>query len=158
MTNALPLLTRRATPDEPVTATLALTFDQRQRARLRLRLEDGREVGLLLQRGDSPRAGDRFATADGELVCEIRAAAETLSVVYTDDPLLLARACYHLGNRHVSLQIGPGRLAWLHDHVLDAMVDGLGLRVRCEQAPFAPEPGAYQEPGAPGHHHHEHGY
>jgi urease accessory protein len=56
---------------------------------------------------------------------------------------LLARACYHLGNRHVPLQIESRRLRYLHDHVLDAMVLGLGLSVVVEDAPFDPEPGAY---------------
>jgi urease accessory protein len=75
--------------------------------------------------------------------------------------MLLARACYHLGNRHVALQIEPGRLCWLRDHVLDAMVVGLGLRVTQIDAPFEPEPGAYG--GGQGHGHargpdHAHGH
>lgn len=90
------------------------------------------------------------------------AAPEGLSVAATADPLLLARACYHLGNRNVALQIARGRLAWLHDHVLDAMVAGLGLAVGYEQAPFEPEPGAYPghgpagEGGGQGHDHPHH--
>ena len=60
-----------------------------------------------------------------------------------DDPQLLARAAYHLGNRHVPLQIANGLLRYQHDHVLDEMLRGLNLDVQIEQAPFEPEPGAY---------------
>jgi urease accessory protein len=73
----------------------------------------------------------------------ILAAPEQVSVARTDDALLLARACYHLGNRHVALQITPGELRYLADHVLDDMVRGLGLAVTQESAPFEPEAGAY---------------
>ena len=73
----------------------------------------------------------------------VRAADETLSIVRSDDPLLLARACYHLGNRHVPLQIGNGLVRYPHDHVLDDMLIGLGLQPSFTQAPFEPEPGAY---------------
>ena len=64
-------------------------------------------------------------------------------MVRTDAPLLFARACYHLGNRHISLQILPNELRYLHDHVLDHMVEGLGLKVSIENLPFEPEAGAY---------------
>jgi len=67
--------------------------------------------------------------------------------VRTDDPLLFARVCYHLGNRHIALQILPGELRYLHDHVLDHMVVGLGLSVRVENLPFEPEAGAYHSHG-----------
>ena len=65
----------------------------------------------------------------------------------------MARACYHLGNRHVALQIGEGWVRYQHDHVFDAMVTGLGLNVIVEQAPFEPEAGAYSQGHA---HHHDH--
>jgi urease accessory protein len=76
-------------------------------------------------------------------VIEIVAAREVVSVVTSNDPLQLARAAYHLGNRHVSVQIGPGWLRYQHDHVLDDMVRGLGLPVRQDTLPFEPEAGAY---------------
>jgi urease accessory protein len=147
-------LTRRSESPDRADATVTLTFDQRQRSRLRVTLDDGREAGILLPRGETLRDGDRLTGEDG-VVVRVRAAPEPLSTAASDDPLLLARACYHLGNRHVALQIGPGRLAWLHDHVLDDMVRGLGLTVTLEQAPFQPEPGAYGG-HAHGHGHHGH--
>jgi urease accessory protein len=136
-------------PAVAATGTLSLTYEQRSRSRLRAQLDDGRQVGILLPRGETLRDGDLLGSDDGRVV-QVRAAAESLSVAVSDDALLLARACYHLGNRHVALQIDPHRLCWLHDHVLDAMVRGLGLDVCAELAPFEPEPGAY---GAHGHAH-----
>lgn len=126
----------------PAQATLTLPFDSRRKSRLRTRLDDGRDVGLFLARGSVLRHGDRLRTTSG-LVVEVRAAPEAVSTARTDDALLLARAAYHLGNRHVALQLDPGWLRYLHDHVLDKMVRELGLEVVCEQAPFEPEVGAY---------------
>lgn len=146
-------LTRKLPVPVPAGATLTLTFDQRQRRRLRVVLDDGREAGIFLDLAGGLRDGDCLAAEDGLLVA-VRAAPETLSRAACDDPLLLARACYHLGNRHVPLQIGCGRLCYLHDHVLDDLVRGLGLVVTCEQGPFDPEPGAYG--GAQPHGHHDH--
>jgi len=135
-------LTHRLDRAERIDARVSLSYEQRQRSRLRVRLDDGREAGILLDRGEPLRDGDLLG-ADGGAVVQVSAAPEPLSVAVSDDWLLLARACYHLGNRHVALQIAPGRLCWLHDHVLDAMVRGLGLEVGSDQAPFEPEPGAY---------------
>jgi urease accessory protein len=135
-------LTSRLHRAERIDARVSLSYEQRQRSRLRVRLDDGREAGILLDRREPLRDGDLLG-ADSGAVVQIRAAPEPLSVAVSDNSLLLARACYHLGNRHVALQIAPGRLCWLHDHVLDAMVRGLGLEVSSELAPFEPEPGAY---------------
>lgn len=148
----LPMLTRRLTEAGTAMATAALTLDQRSRSRQRIRLDDGREAGVLLARGETLKDGDLLTTDDGELTVRIVAAPEPVSTAVSDEPLQLARACYHLGNRHVALQIEPGRLRWLHDHVLDAMVRGLGLAVSVEDAPFEPEPGAYSSQGE-GHGH-----
>ena len=105
-------------------------------------LDNGEEAGLFLERGSILRHGDLLLADDGRVV-EVQAATETVSTVRTDNGLLLARACYHLGNRHVALQIGPGWLRYAHDHVLDDMLRGFGLRITVEQAPFEPEGGAY---------------
>ncbi|MDS4029514.1 MAG: urease accessory protein UreE [Candidatus Contendobacter sp.] len=142
----------RLNADLPTQVTLTLPFEQRQKSRLRTRLDSGEEVGLFLPRGTILRHGDRLRATDGRVV-EVRAAPETVSTAHTADSLLLARAAYHLGNRHVALQLGPGWLRYLHDHVLDGMVRELGLAVICEQAPLEPEAGAYDG----GHHHgHDH--
>ena len=141
-------LTHKIDPTASVRATLTLSFEQRLKSRLRVTLDDGSEAGLFLARGTTVRDGEYIASEDGIAVL-VKAAPETVSTVRCNDPQLLARAAYHLGNRHVPLQIGNGLLRYQHDHVLDEMLRGLGLDVQIEQAPFEPEPGAYGS-----HHHH----
>jgi urease accessory protein len=133
------------------TDSLTLVFELRRRARLRARLDSGQEVGLLLERGLSLKHGQRLASKDGGLVVEVRARAEQLSTVSTTDPHLLARAAYHLGNRHVPLQVEPGRLSYQHDHVLDGLMHELGLHAHAVERPFEPEGGGYS-----GGHRHAH--
>jgi len=135
-------LTAKLDEQSPCGAVLTLTYEQRVKSRLRAVLDDGREVGVFLERGAVLRHGDCLAADDGTRV-QVRAARERVSAVVAADPLLLAKACYHLGNRHVALQIESGRLCYQHDHVLDALVRGLGLTVTEEEVPFEPEPGAY---------------
>lgn len=155
-------LTRFAPAGGSPGATLSLGFEDRRRSRQLARLDDGREVGLNLPRGTILRDGDRLLGDDdvGPVVL-VRAAPETLSVARTSDGHLLARAAYHLGNRHVPLQVAAAHLAYQHDHVLDAMVRELGLTVTTERAPFEPEAGGYRHEGNERHghgHHHEHGH
>jgi urease accessory protein len=134
-------------------ATLSLPIDQRIKSRLKVTLDDGREAGLFLPRGQVLRGGDLLQSTEG-LIIKVEAAAETVSTVRTDNALALAKACYHLGNRHVPLQIAMSWVRYQHDHVLDDMVQGLGLTVEVEQAPFEPEAGAYKS----GNHSHGHSH
>lgn len=134
---------------------LSLPFELRQKSRLKAKLNDGTEVGLILPRGHLLRGGDCLQ-ADNGAVIRIEADNEVVSTVKHDDPLMIARASYHLGNRHVALEIGEGWLRYQHDHVLDDMVRGLGLEVVCENAPFEPEGGAYGGHSASHEHGHEH--
>ena len=149
-------LTQRLDHAHRVTASVTLPIDTRVKSRARVALNDGREAGLMLPRGLLLRGGDLLSTEDGSEVIEVIAAPESVSVVRCADPFLLAKACYHLGNRHVPLQILPDELRYHHDHVLDDMLRGLGLTVEAEQAPFEPEAGAYQS--APHGHSHAHGH
>ncbi len=148
--------------DLPVTDSVALAYDERKRSRLKVVLASGRAAGIFLERGDHLHGGDRLAAEDGSAVVDILAAPEKLIEAVADSPLLFARAAYHLGNRHVPVQIlptdGGGRLRFQADHVLAEMVRGLGCAVRETEAPFQPESGAYGSHG--GHHHHgdEHGH
>ena len=135
-------------------ATLTLPFELRQKSRLKATLDNGIEVGLMLQRGGLLRGGDLLRAEDG-LIIKIIAAAESVSKVIHNDPLMLMRASYHLGNRHVPLQITEDYLCYTHDHVLDDMVKGLGLQVECVMAPFEPEGGAYGGGHKHGHDDHE---
>lgn len=147
-------LTKRLEQSEQAETTLTLPLESRIKSRIRVVLDDGREAGLFLERGLVLNEGDLVASEDG-VVVEIKAAAEKLSIVSCLDSLMMAKACYHLGNRHVALQIEPHELSYLHDHVLDDMLRGLGLTVVVEMAPFSPEPGAYGNRES-SHHHHSH--
>jgi urease accessory protein len=139
----------------PHHATLSLRIDQRIKSRLKVVLDDGRDAGLFLPRGQVLRGGDLLQSTDG-LVIRIEAAIETVSTAHCADGLALAKACYHLGNRHVPLQIADTWVRYQHDHVLDAMVRGLGLTVAVEQAPFEPEAGAYSSTSHTPDHNHSH--
>jgi urease accessory protein len=122
-------------------ATVHLTFEARSKSRLLLTLEDGERAALVVERGRVLHGGDRVVTQDGREV-EIIAAEEALLEARSDDPLLIARAAYHLGNRHVALQVMPGRLRLLNDHVLGELLEKLGLQVTAVTAAFEPEGGA----------------
>ncbi len=142
--------------DEAANAELSLKlpFDIRQKSRFLASCENGLQVGVKLPRGKILRDGDCLQAADGRVI-KIQAADETVSEAHSDDRLLLARACYHLGNRHVPLQIADKFIRYAHDHVLDDMVKSLGLTVTCTEAPFEPESGAY---GSHGHVHADHSH
>lgn len=129
---------------------LVLTFEQRQKSRLRVRAESGEEVALILERGRLRRGGERVTAADGR-VFEIVSAPEKLLHIEAE---AIAKVAYHLGNRHVPVQVGEGFLRIAEDYVLEEMVKGLGARVTRVEAPFEPEAGAY----GGGHRHDEMGH
>lgn len=143
-------LTALAPTDAQPDDTLTLTHELRQKSRLRIHSDGGVDTGLFLPRSNLLRPGDRLQAEDGRIFV-IRAQAEAVSVVRCLDPWLLARVSYHLGNRHVALQIEPGELRYLQDHVLDDMVRQLGLEISHEQTGFEPEQGAYHTGHAHGH-------
>ena len=149
-------LTLRLDHAHRVTASVTLPIDIRVKSRARVTLNDGREAGLMLPRGLLLRSGDLLTTEDGSEVIEVIAAPESVSVVRCADPFLLAKACYHLGNRHVPLQILPDELRYHHDHVLDAMLRQFSLEVTFAQLPFEPEAGAYASESHGYHHAHAH--
>jgi urease accessory protein len=148
-------VTRETTPAP--SGTVVLDFAHRQKHRFLATLGDGRELGVHLPRGTLLADGDVLRTEDGETIL-VRAADEELSVAESSDALLLTRVAYHLGNRHVALQIEPGRVSYLHDHVLDDMVLRLGARVSFRSAPFRPESGAYGGHAGSHDHVHDHGH
>jgi urease accessory protein len=126
---------------------LKLPFELRQKSRLRAKLESGEEVALVLPRGNVLRGGDVVKTTDGRSIEIVSAPEKLLHVEATS----LAKAAYHLGNRHVPVQIGEGFLRIAEDHVLEEMLRKLGARVTHVEADFEPEAGAY-------HQHHETGH
>jgi len=150
-------LTQRVASAHSLTASVILPIEVRVKSRAKVMLSDGREAGLMLPRGLLLRGGDILCSEDGSEFVEVIAADEGVSVVRCDDSFQLAKACYHLGNRHVPLQIMPGELRFHHDHVLDDMLRQFGLEVSFAHLPFEPEAGAYTSE-AQGHHHHAHSH
>jgi urease accessory protein len=134
---------------------LVLNYQERQRSRYRAKTLCGLDVAWFVERGKVLADGEILVANSGEKIAII-AAEETVSEVRSDDPLLLAKAAYHLGNRHVPLQIDAGELRYQHDHVLDDMLRGLGLTVLVTDKSFHPENGAYHNSG--GHHGHSHSH
>jgi urease accessory protein len=139
---SLAIADRFAPRATPVDEVIELPFDRRERSRFRASLLSGEEVGVDLPPGTLIRHGDRLRLRDGRVVA-VEAAAETLLEVRAADAASLARIAYHVGNRHVPLQVGEGWLRLLPDHVLRAMIEGLGGRVGEVVAAFQPESGAY---------------
>jgi urease accessory protein len=121
---------------------LRLDFDARQKSRLRTRLVGGEEVALRLARGAPLRGGDWLRAEDGRLI-RVEAAPEAVVHVTCGGAAALARAAYHLGNRHVAVQVGEGFLRIVADHVLEDMLRGLGAAMVRMTAAFEPESGAY---------------
>jgi urease accessory protein len=133
----------RAKPSDAVPGgELELPFEQRQKTRFRATLASGETVAVLLPRGEVLRGGDRVAASDGRVIA-IVAQPERLLHVECSSASELARAAYHLGNRHVPVQVGAGFLRIAHDHVLEGMLRQLGAEVSPISAPFEPEAGAY---------------
>ncbi len=121
---------------------LLLPFELRQKSRLRTQSTTGEEVGLFLPRGEILRNGDFLQAEDGRCV-KVTAKPERVLQIGGSDALQLTRIAYHLGNRHVPLQVGQGWLRIANDYVLRQMVEGLGGVVVAIEAPFEPEAGAY---------------
>ena len=131
--------------------TMELPFEERCKSRAQVKLTSGEEVALRLPRGEILRGGDMVVASDGRII-EVLAAKESVVEVKYGSAAQLARAAFHLGNRHVPVQIGDGWLRFAGDHVLEDMLRGLGASLSTLQAPFEPEEGAYA-----GHDHEGHG-
>lgn len=129
---------------------LVLPFDLRKKSRLRVTLKSGAEAALILDRGTILRGGDLLKAEDG-CVIQIVAANQAVTNVTANTQQSLMCAAYHLGNRHVPLQVGDGWLRLEQDHVLKEMLIGLGMTTIDLLAPFEPEAGAYG-----GGHRHDH--
>ena len=136
---------------------LRLPFDRRQKTRQRANLASGEEVAIELPRGEVMRGGDWVVASDGRVI-EVVAEPERVLHIECASPRELARAAYHLGNRHVPVQVGEGWLRIADDHVLAGMLDALGAKVSMVEAAFEPEAGAYGGGHRHGDHDHEHSH
>jgi len=135
-------ITQRINTAGKIDDYIELPFVLRQKSRLRVTTKSGADAGLFLDRGIILRDGD-FLKSDGGLVMQVIAAQEAVYSIVARTPQALLCAAYHLGNRHVPLQVGDGWLRLEQDHVLKEMLLGLGMQVTEENAPFEPESGAY---------------
>ena len=129
---------------EPPADTVVLDFDDRHRRRMAMTGTRGLEFLLDLENAVALRGGDALVLDDGRLV-EVVAAPEPLAEIRCNDPHHLVRIAWHLGNRHLPTQIMGKGLRIRRDHVIEAMVRGLGARVIEIEAPFDPEGGAYAD-------------
>jgi urease accessory protein len=145
-----PALRRRA-------ATVELDWDTRQKSRFEATDSQGRRLGVFLPRGSVVRGSDVLVAEDGSLVL-VQAAPQPVLEVRAANAFELLRAAYHLGNRHVQLELQPELLKLEPDHVLAQMLRQMGLQVAEAQAAFEPEAGAYAAGGQAHGHEHAHGH
>jgi len=141
---------------EAAADTIVLDFDDRHRRRMAMTGTRGLEFLLDLESAIALRGGDALVLDDGRLI-EVVAAPEPLLEIKGADPHHLIRVAWHLGNRHLPTQLMPKGLRIRRDHVIEAMVKGLGARVVEIEAPFDPEGGAYAS-AAHGHAHDDHSH
>jgi len=121
---------------------LPLAFEMRTKSRFAATLSDGRLANFFLPRGTVLADGDILVAEDGSMI-RVSAASQAVITIKSTDTHLLTRAAYHLGNRHIPVQVGKGFLRLEPDTVLEAMLTQLGLEAIHELAPFEPETGAY---------------
>lgn len=142
------LLSRRLGVSPPAkcaeeTLRLALTAEERSRLRGHRRSSCGRDLLLQLPRGEALEPGEWLADEEGVALVQVEPAREDLLVVRSDESLALLQAAYHLGNRHVALEVRSDQLRLLADPVLEKLLQHRGLDVGRTLAPFVPEAGAY---------------
>ncbi|MGJ7529594.1 urease accessory protein UreE [Variovorax sp. GB1P17] len=151
-----PVLLKRA-------ATIELDWDVRQKSRFDATDSQGRQIGIFLPRGTAVRGGDVLVAEDGSLIRVIAAPQPVLRITHCTahgTPFDLTRAAYHLGNRHVPIELKPDHLKIEPDHVLADMLRSMHLIVVAVEEAFEPEGGAYgSHGGGHGHDHsHDHGH
>ena len=144
-----PVLFRRA-------ASVELDWDVRQKSRFEATDSLGRQLGVFLPRGTLVRGGDVLVAEDGSLIRVIAAPQPVLVITHCSEhgaPFDLLRAAYHLGNRHVPIELKPDHLKIEPDHVLAAMLRAMHLIVHEQTTSFEPEGGAYSAQAGPAHQH-----
>ncbi len=137
-------------------ATVELDWDVRQKSRFDAHDSQGRHLGVFLARGTVVRGGDVLVAEDGSLVRVVAAPQPVLVITHCKEhgtPFDLTRAAYHLGNRHVPIELQPDHLKIEPDHVLADMLRAMHLIVNEAALPFEPEGGAYAAQGSHAHGH-----
>ena len=153
MLSAPPVLSHRGVPAHPVAVpqTISLSAEARSRVRGRRTTDQGLDVVLQLPRTGPLQPGERLSCEQGQVVVAVLAALEDLLAVEASTSLALLQAAYHLGNRHLPMEIQPRRLLIPADGVLRQMLEDRGLTVYPLQQAFYPEPGAYNATARHGH-------
>ena len=163
MQRAISVVRKAAVKQDRVVETLTLNHEDRNRRRVALKGDGGRDILLDLDKPTALNDGDAVKLEDGSLVL-IKAAAQKLIEITAENPLRLARVAWHIGNRHTPAEITASAIYIEHDHVLAEMVRGQGCAMADVERPFQPERGAYDHDHANcghdhhGHHHHDHGH
>ena len=137
-------------------ASVELDWDVRQKSRFSATDSSGRELGVFLPRGTVVRGGDVLVCEDGSLVRVLAAPQKVLRITACTQhgsPFDLTRAAYHLGNRHVPIELRPDHLKIEPDHVLAELLRAMHMTVAEVQEPFEPEGGAYGDSALLGHDH-----
>jgi len=143
------------TKDTSTLLTLSLVAEDRTRSRHRFVTDQGEEISLQLPRGTVLRNGDILGDDQHQPLVKVLAKPEPVVTVTAHHALDLLRAAYHLGNRHIALEVTEGYLRFSPDSVLEDMVKQMGLALTQEVQPFQPETGAYHHHTAHSHHHHD---
>jgi len=127
---------------QPINDSITLDYDTRKKARIKGKTDKGVDIGIFVERGHPLLIGEILKTECGQLI-EIKGLEEDVTTAIGSDWLAFTKVCYHLGNRHTSLQIGELWVRFKPDHVLEALAEKYGLSINKTPAVFEPESGAY---------------
>lgn len=121
---------------------LLLDQDTRKKARIKSKTAGGLDIGIFIERGNPLKIGEILESECGQLI-EVKGQAESVATAIANDWLTFSKVCYHLGNRHTTLQIGELWVRFKPDHVLEELAQMFGLNIEHHDAIFEPEQGAY---------------
>ena len=141
---------------ELITDSITLDQDTRKKARIKSTTDEGFDIGIFVERGHPLRVGEILKSECGKYI-EVKGQAEPVSTAISTDWLSFSKVCYHLGNRHTSMQIGELWCRFKSDHVLEELAENYGLTVDKTPAIFEPESGAYGSKSSVNKHSHSHG-
>lgn len=128
--------------DSEISDSITLDHDNRKKARIKAKTDGGADIGIFMARGQPLLVGEIIKTECGQFM-RVKGQAEPVTTAIANDWLTFSKVCYHLGNRHTSMQIGELWLRFKPDHVLEALAQKYGLTIDKTPAIFEPENGAY---------------
>ena len=136
-------ITRRYHGADMPSHTLSMTYQERTKGRIRVTSQSGLDFGLFLERGHPLKHGEQLVSDEGVIVL-VNAQPEALIEAYCEDWDTFVRCCYHLGNRHVPIEIHTLKLYMQEDRILENMLQHLGMQTQPIKKGFHPEQGAYR--------------